>query len=130
VKGLKVVGVESPPFRPLTPKEEQTLLAKLKRLKVDLLWVGLGAPKQEKWMARMKGKINCTMLGVGAAFDYYAGTLPEAPRWMQSVALEWLYRLFHEPGRLWKRYFLTNSLFILLAPLEFLRLWPGRTKPS
>lgn len=74
-------------------------------------------------MAAMQGRMPCTMLGVGAAFDYYAGSLPEAPRWMQGLALEWLYRLLAEPKRLWKRYVLTNSLFLIVAPLELAGFW-------
>lgn len=119
-----VAGAGSPPFRPLRMAEEKALVAKLKRLKVDYLWVGLGAPKQECWMAAMRGRIPAVMLGVGAAFDFYAGRVAEAPRWMQRVGLEWLFRLAQEPGRLWKRYLLTNGAFLLLAPLELLGLWP------
>lgn len=75
-------------------------------------------------MAAMRGRIPAVMLGVGAAFDFYAGRVAEAPRWMQRVGLEWLFRLAQEPGRLWKRYLLTNGAFLLLAPLELLGLWP------
>jgi N-acetylglucosaminyldiphosphoundecaprenol N-acetyl-beta-D-mannosaminyltransferase len=102
------------------------LATRLKRAKASVLWVGLGAPKQELWMARMQGKLPLTMLGVGAAFDYYAGTRQEAPRWMQALALEWAYRLAQEPGRLWRRYLATNLAFLLLAPLELLGLWPRK----
>lgn len=125
---LKVAGAESPPFRALSSAEERAFVKKMKHLKVDLLWVGLGAPKQEIWMASMRGKLPCAMIGVGAAFDYYAGSLSEAPRWMQHFAMEWLYRLAHEPRRLWKRYFLTNTLFLVAAPLELLGLWPEKTR--
>ncbi len=121
---MAVAGVESPPFRPLSAAEEKALLGRLKRLKVDVLWVGLGAPKQERWMAAMKGRLPVTMIGVGAAFDYHAGSLAEAPRWMQRAGQEWAFRLMSEPGRLWKRYLSSNSLFLLLAPLELLGLWP------
>jgi N-acetylglucosaminyldiphosphoundecaprenol N-acetyl-beta-D-mannosaminyltransferase len=125
---MVVVGAESPPFRPLTVAEEKSLLSRLHRLKVDVLWVGLGAPKQEIWMHAMRRRLPVTMVGVGAAFDFYAGTVAEAPRWMQRTGLEWLYRLAKEPGRLWQRYLLTNSLFLLLAPLELLGLWRGDEK--
>jgi N-acetylglucosaminyldiphosphoundecaprenol N-acetyl-beta-D-mannosaminyltransferase len=121
---MTVAGAESPPFRPLTPAQEKALLARIKRLKVDVLWVGLGAPKQERWMAAMQGRLPATMVGVGAAFDYYAGSVAEAPRWVQKAGLEWAYRLKEEPRRLWRRYVLTNSLFLLLAPIELLGLWP------
>jgi N-acetylglucosaminyldiphosphoundecaprenol N-acetyl-beta-D-mannosaminyltransferase len=121
---MAVAGAEAPPFRPLKAAEEKALLARLKRLKVDVLWVGLGAPKQERWMAGMQGRLPATMVGVGAAFDFYAGTVPQAPRWMQRAGLEWAYRLMQEPQRLWRRYLASNSLFLLLAPLELLGLWP------
>jgi N-acetylglucosaminyldiphosphoundecaprenol N-acetyl-beta-D-mannosaminyltransferase len=124
VPGVLVAGVESPPFRPLEVAEEKALATRLRRLKVTVLWVGLGAPKQERWMHAMRGRLPATMVGIGAAFDYYAGTLAEAPGWMQRASLEWLYRLVKEPGRLWKRYLLTNSVFLALAPVELLGLWP------
>jgi N-acetylglucosaminyldiphosphoundecaprenol N-acetyl-beta-D-mannosaminyltransferase len=123
VPGVAVLGAESPPFRALSPTEERALIARLKKLKIGVLWVGLGAPKQEQWMAAMRGRIPAVMVGVGAAFDFYAGTVSEAPRWLQGLGLEWLYRLAKEPGRLWKRYLLTNSLFLILAPFELLGWW-------
>jgi N-acetylglucosaminyldiphosphoundecaprenol N-acetyl-beta-D-mannosaminyltransferase len=126
---MTVAGAEAPPFRPLSAAEEKALLARIKRLKVDVLWVGLGAPKQERWMAAMQGRLPATMVGVGAAFDYYAGTVAEAPRWVQRAGLEWAYRLKEEPRRLWRRYLLTNSLFLWLAPVELLGLWPRRSAP-
>lgn len=126
---MSVAGAEAPPFRPLTAAEERALIAKLKRLKVGTLWVGLGAPKQERWMAAMRGRIPATMLGVGAAFDFYAGSVAEAPRWMQGAGLEWLFRLVQEPGRLWRRYLSTNLAFLALAPIELLGLWPRDGRP-
>jgi N-acetylglucosaminyldiphosphoundecaprenol N-acetyl-beta-D-mannosaminyltransferase len=127
---MTVAGAESPPFRPLNAEEEKALLSRIRRLKVDVLWVGLGAPKQECWMAAMQGRLPATMVGVGAAFDFYAGTVAQAPRWMQQAGLEWAHRLVQEPRRLWKRYLLCNSLFLLLAPLELLGLWPqAEAKP-
>jgi N-acetylglucosaminyldiphosphoundecaprenol N-acetyl-beta-D-mannosaminyltransferase len=123
-RNMVVAGAETPPFRALTVKEEKALLARIKRLKVDVLWVGLGAPKQELWMHAMRQRLPLTMVGVGAAFDFYAGTVAEAPRWMQAMGLEWLHRLATEPRRLWKRYLVGNGLFLLLAPVELLGLWP------
>jgi N-acetylglucosaminyldiphosphoundecaprenol N-acetyl-beta-D-mannosaminyltransferase len=124
--GLKVAGFESPPFRPLSSAESKTLKAKLKRLKVDVLWVGLGAPKQELWMHASNGSLALTQLGVGAAFDYFAGTRAEAPAWMRQLGLEWAYRLLQEPRRLWRRYLVSNLAFLALAPFELLGLWPQR----
>ena len=79
----------------------------------DIVWVGLGSPKQDKWMAAHRGKIRGVMLGVGAGFDFHAGTVKRAPKWMQKMHLEWLYRLFSDPKRLFKRYLVTNTKFIL-----------------
>jgi N-acetylglucosaminyldiphosphoundecaprenol N-acetyl-beta-D-mannosaminyltransferase len=81
----------------------------------DFVWIGLGAPKQERWMASHQGKLNGLMVGVGAAFDYCAGNIKRAPKWMQRFGLEWLYRLVQDPKRLFKRYFVTNTKFILNA---------------
>jgi N-acetylglucosaminyldiphosphoundecaprenol N-acetyl-beta-D-mannosaminyltransferase len=117
--GLKVAGAESPPFRALTTRETSRLTRRLRSRRVAVLWVGLGAPKQEKWMAAMKGKIPCTMVGVGAAFDFFAGTVAEAPRLWQKLGLEWFYRLAMEPGRLWKRYLQTIPIFLLLFLVQY-----------
>lgn len=126
VPGARIAGLASPSAAEVTAGSGKALAAKLKRSKATVLWVGLGAPKQEQWMQRMRGQLPVTMVGVGAAFDYHAGTQAQAPRWMQRLALEWLFRLFNEPGRLWKRYLLTNTAFLLLAPIELLGLWPKR----
>ena len=124
-RGLQVAGHESPPMGPLDPLALKRLAAKLKRLKVDICWIGLGAPKQELAMELLRQSgAPCAMVGVGAAFDYFAGTKAEAPVWMQRLALEWLYRLSQEPGRLWKRYLSTNPSFVLLMPWEFWGLSP------
>lgn len=109
---LKVAGTYSPPFRKLKHKEEQQMLYKINSCKPDLLFVALGCPKQEFWMAQYKSKINACMLGVGQAFLVYAGMEKRLPQWARNYSLEWLYRLYQEPGRLWKRYLITNSLFI------------------
>jgi len=111
---LDVVGPYSPPFRPLTLDEDKQIINRINRMNPDFLWVGLGAPKQEFWMAEHLGKVNARiMLGVGAAFDFHAGTVSQAPAWMQKRGLEWLYRLSHDPKRLWYRYLYYNPLFVL-----------------
>ncbi|MEH2957044.1 WecB/TagA/CpsF family glycosyltransferase [Candidatus Merdisoma sp. JLR.KK006] len=109
-----VAGMYSPPFRQLTEEENKRITEEINLVKPDFVWVGLGAPKQELWMAEHKGKISGLMVGVGAAFDYFTGNIKRAPVWMQRCSLEWLYRLFQEPGRLWKRYFVTNLKFLWL----------------
>lgn len=110
--GIDIAGMYSPPFRPLTEEEDQAIVEKINEAQADFVWVGLGAPKQEKWMAAHQGKVHGLMVGVGAAFDFHAGTLARAPEWMQKSNLEWLFRLIMEPKRLFKRYFVTNSKFI------------------
>jgi N-acetylglucosaminyldiphosphoundecaprenol N-acetyl-beta-D-mannosaminyltransferase len=103
--GFKVVGMESPPFRPLTAEEDQAVVGRINKAAPDLVWVGLSTPKQERWMASHVGRIRVpAVLGVGAAFDIHAGTLRQAPVWIQRRGLEWLYRLYREPRRLWRRY--------------------------
>jgi N-acetylglucosaminyldiphosphoundecaprenol N-acetyl-beta-D-mannosaminyltransferase len=103
--GLQVAGTWSPPFRPLTPDEDEELVARINAAAPDLVWVGLSTPKQERWMAAHAGRLQApVLLGVGAAFDIHAGTLRQAPPWMQRSGLEWLYRLYREPRRLWRRY--------------------------
>lgn len=103
----------SPPFREATTEEDQCFIEKINSSGTAVLFVGLGCPKQEKWMLAHKGKINAVMVGVGAAFDYHAETIRRAPLWMQRNGLEWFHRLCSEPRRLWKRYLITNTLFIL-----------------
>ncbi len=110
--GINIKGMYSPPFRELSPEEDEEDIRKINESGADILWVGLGAPKQEKWMKAHKGKINAVMMGVGAGFDFHAGTIDRAPVWVQKIGLEWLYRLFQDPGRLFKRYFVTNTKFI------------------
>ena len=111
--GLCVAGYHSPPFRPLTSAEDAADIAAINAAEPDFVWVGLGMPKQEKWMVEHLGKINATaLIGVGAAFDFHAGTKPRAPVWMQRSGLEWLFRLMTEPRRLAHRYLIDNSLFI------------------
>ena len=111
--GLIVAGYRSPPFRPLTAAEDADDVAAINAARPDFVWVGLGMPKQEKWMVEHVGKIQATaLLGVGAAFDFHAGTKPRAPIWMQRSGLEWVFRLMTEPRRLAHRYLIDNTLFV------------------
>ena len=111
--GLKIVGGYAPPFRELSPAEEDDIAAEIDASGADVVWVGIGVPKQEKWMARMRDRLRAPVLvGVGAAFDFHAGLQPQAPDWMQRFGLEWAYRLAHEPRRLFKRYARYNPLFV------------------
>jgi N-acetylglucosaminyldiphosphoundecaprenol N-acetyl-beta-D-mannosaminyltransferase len=111
--GLKIVGGYAPPFRELTDAEQDSVAHDINRSGADVVWVGIGVPKQEKWMARMRERLDAPVLvGVGAAFDFHAGLVPQAPPWMQTLGLEWAYRLTHEPRRLWKRYLRYNPRFV------------------
>ena len=112
---VQIAGMYSPPFRTLTEDEDKDIVRNINESNADFVWIGLGAPKQEIWMANHQGKINGFMVGVGAAFDYYAGNIDRAPEWMQKHNLEWLYRLMQDPKRLFKRYFYTNTKFIYKA---------------
>ncbi|GJM57517.1 WecB/TagA/CpsF family glycosyltransferase [Erysipelotrichaceae bacterium 66-17] len=109
---IQIVGLYSPPFRKLTKEEDEKAIKFINTYNPDFVWIGLGAPKQEKWMADHLGKINGLMIGVGAGFDYFAGNIKRAPQWMQKRSLEWLYRLMQDPGRLFYRYLNTNTKFI------------------
>lgn len=113
--GVKIAGMISPPFRPLTEEENEEVVRRINDSGASVVWVGLGAPKQERWMYEQKGRIHALMLGVGAGFDFHAGTVKRAPSWMRRHYLEWLYRLTQDPKRLWKRYIKTNGKFILLS---------------
>lgn len=115
---MQVVGLVSPPYRPLTKEEDEEIIKQINDSGADFLWVGLGAPKQENWMAAHRGKVNCVMFGVGAAFDFHAGTIKRAPKWMRNHYLEWLFRLMQDPKRLWKRYVDTNVRFVGLVIKE------------
>jgi N-acetylglucosaminyldiphosphoundecaprenol N-acetyl-beta-D-mannosaminyltransferase len=117
---LKIAGLISPPFRTLTSAEDMAIIEQINTSGANVVWVSLGCPKQELWMAEHRGRINAVMVGVGAAFDYHAGTLKRAPLWMQHNGLEWFYRLVSEPERLWKRYLITNTLFVLKAIRQLL----------
>lgn len=110
--GIDIRGMYSPPFRALSEEEDRADVNLINGSGADIIWIGLGAPKQEKWMNAHKGEINGVMMGVGAGFDFHAGTIKRAPKWIQKIGLEWLFRLFQDPGRLFKRYFVTNGKFI------------------
>jgi N-acetylglucosaminyldiphosphoundecaprenol N-acetyl-beta-D-mannosaminyltransferase len=112
----------SPPFRKLTEVEQDAYIKMIHVAEINLLFVALGCPKQEKWMADMKGKINTCMIGIGGALPVFAGLQKHAPKWMQNTSLEWLCRLLQEPRRLFKRYFITNSIFIYVIIKEKLKL--------
>jgi len=121
--GLQISGTYSPPFRPLTDAERADVVAKMNESSTDIVWVGLSTPKQERWMAEFRQYLEAPVLiGVGAAFDFHAGTVRQAPRWMQPLCLEWLFRLLVEPRRLWKRYLVNNPQFIFSLAMQGLRL--------
>jgi N-acetylglucosaminyldiphosphoundecaprenol N-acetyl-beta-D-mannosaminyltransferase len=112
--GLKIVGGHCPPFRQLTDVEEDAIAGEINRSGADVVWVGIGVPKQEKWMARMRDRLEAPVLiGVGAAFDFHAGLVPQAPDSVQRLGLEWAFRLVQEPRRLWRRYLRYNPRFVL-----------------
>ncbi|WP_020532278.1 WecB/TagA/CpsF family glycosyltransferase [Flexithrix dorotheae] len=114
VPNLKIAGTYSPPFRNLSQEEKEDIIKMINDSEPDLLFVALGCPKQEKWMAEHMGKVNACMLGVGQAFLTYAGLEQRLPKWARNLSIEWMYRFYLEPKRLWKRYLVTNSFFILL----------------
>ena len=118
--GLQIAGGYSPPFRPETEEERDAIAAEINASGADIVWVGTGQPKQEKWMADMRDRLDAPILaGVGAAFDFHAGLVPQAPPWMQTGGLEWTFRLAHEPRRLWRRYARYNPRFVA----GFARQW-------
>ncbi len=118
--GIRIVGGYSPPHRPLTDEEQAAVIEEINRSHADVVWVGIGVPKQEKWMAQMRVHLEAPLLiGVGAAFDFHAGLVPQAPNWLQEAGLEWAYRLAQEPRRLWPRYVRYNPRFVA----AFARQW-------
>lgn len=119
---LSINYAYSPPFRPLSEDEWTKVVSDINQSGSRILFVGLGCPRQERWMAKHSKRSNTVMLGVGAAFDFLAGTVPEAPKWMQNAGLEWIFRLSQNPKRLWKRYAVTNSKFIGLLLLSLIRM--------
>ncbi len=121
--GLQIVGNYSPPFRPLTSREDRKVVDMINHAEPDIVWVGLSTPKQERWMAEHSGRLSAPVLiGVGAAFDFHTGRIRQAPKWMQKNGLEWLFRTMMEPRRLWRRYMSNNPGFIALVLLQLLGL--------
>jgi N-acetylglucosaminyldiphosphoundecaprenol N-acetyl-beta-D-mannosaminyltransferase len=119
--GIQIVGGYSPPFRPLTGEEEAAVVRQINEAQPDVLWVGIGVPKQERWMARMRDRLEVpVMCGVGAAFDFHAGRVSMAPRWMQDRGLEWTYRIAQEPRRLLPRYLYTNPRFLAAFARQYI----------
>jgi N-acetylglucosaminyldiphosphoundecaprenol N-acetyl-beta-D-mannosaminyltransferase len=118
---LQIAGAYAPPFRELTPEEERQDLDRIHQSGAAIVFVALGCPKQELWMARQQGRLQAVAIGVGAAFAFHSGEVRQAPLWMMAAGLEWLYRLAVEPKRLWKRYFINNPAFILLFGVQLLR---------
>ncbi|MGH9689391.1 MAG: WecB/TagA/CpsF family glycosyltransferase [Candidatus Acidiferrales bacterium] len=119
--GILIVGAYSPPFRPLTPGESSEIVDTINRAAPDVVWVGLSTPKQERWMHEHRSRLRVPVLvGVGAAFDINSGTKKQAPEWMREHGFEWLFRLVQEPRRLWRRYLVCGSQFVLLVAMEFL----------
>jgi N-acetylglucosaminyldiphosphoundecaprenol N-acetyl-beta-D-mannosaminyltransferase len=113
IPGVKIAGTYSPPFRPLTEEEDEAIVKRINESGAQLVWVGLSTPKQERWMAAHRARLTApAMFGVGAAFDFHAGLVPQAPPWMQRNGLEWFYRLTKEPKRLWRRYFQNNPAYL------------------
>lgn len=127
---LKVAYAWSPPFRALTPEEDDRVVREINASGARILFVGISSPKQDRWMAAHRGRIGAVMLGVGAAFDFLAGVKPQAPRWMQNAGLEWLFRLITEPRRLWRRYLRHNPRFVFLFGLQVLGLREFRPEGS
>ncbi len=117
--GLQVAGIESPPFCQLTPAEDQEMVERMRAARPDIVWVGIGSPRQERWMSDHLERLDVpALVGVGAAFDFLSGNKPQAPRWIQRSGLEWLFRLASEPRRLWKRYILGYPVFIWRVLLQ------------
>lgn len=123
--GLQIIGSSTPPFRALTPDEDEAMVAKIASMHPDVVWIGLSTPKQEYWMRDHVARIpGATLIGIGAAFDFYAGDVKRAPRWMHSSGLEWLHRLISEPRRLWRRYLVLAPRFVVLMARG--EVQPGR----
>lgn len=116
--GIQIAGMYSPPFRPLTEEEDREVVKMLNDAQADFIWIGLGAPKQERFMAAHQGQIHGLMVGIGAGFDYLAGNIKRAPQWMQDRSLEWFYRMLQDPKRLFWRYVRTNSIFVWQAMIK------------
>ena len=110
--GVEIVGAESPPFRPLTADEEARLVRRVNAARPDIVWVGLGTPRQDEFVDRFRDRLDAALIAVGAAFDFLAGTKRQAPPWLQDHGLEWVFRLATEPARLWRRYLIGNAVFL------------------
>ncbi len=120
--GIQIVGGFSPPHRPLTGEEQSAVVEEINRSRADVVWIGIGVPKQEKWMAQMRWQLEAPVLiGVGAAFDFHAGLVPQAPTWIQDFGLEWAFRLAHEPRRLGRRYIRYNPRFVYAFARQLVR---------
>lgn len=119
--GLQIAGAESPPFRPLSPEEDQAAIERINSSGAGLVFIGLGCPKQDHFAFEHRGSLRAVQLCVGAAFDFHAGAKPMAPEWMQRRGLEWLFRLYQEPRRLWRRYLTTNTLFVAKLAAAWIR---------
>jgi N-acetylglucosaminyldiphosphoundecaprenol N-acetyl-beta-D-mannosaminyltransferase len=118
--GIRIVGTYTPPFRQLSPTEMADLQSRLSQVAPDIIWVGLSTPKQEQFMWENISSLNCkVMVGVGAAFDIHTGHVNDAPNWIKNAGLQWLHRLCQEPSRLWKRYLINNSAFLIRIALQF-----------
>jgi N-acetylglucosaminyldiphosphoundecaprenol N-acetyl-beta-D-mannosaminyltransferase len=118
---LQVAYWYSPPFRPLTPEEDQQVVEDINRSGARILFIGLNSPKQDFWMAAHKGRLGAVTVGIGAAFDFLAGTKAQAPRWIMRIGMEWFFRLVTEPRRLWKRYLKHNPRFVVLFAAQLIR---------
>jgi N-acetylglucosaminyldiphosphoundecaprenol N-acetyl-beta-D-mannosaminyltransferase len=119
--GIQIAGAYSPPYRPLTPEEDREAVAMIEAARPDVLWIGLSTPKQERWMYDHRDRLTVpAVLGVGAAFDLNTGRLSQAPQWMRENGLEWLFRLWTEPRRLWRRYLVNGPLFVWNVGLELI----------
>jgi N-acetylglucosaminyldiphosphoundecaprenol N-acetyl-beta-D-mannosaminyltransferase len=128
--GLDIAGGYSPPFRPLTPEEQVRVVAEIDGSGAKVVWVGTGQPKQELWMSEMRPRLAAPLLvGVGAAFDFHAGIVSQAPAWMQRNGLEWVYRLSREPGRLWRRYLTQNPRFVMGFLRQYVHALRGTSEP-
>lgn len=123
---LKIAGSSAPPFRPLTAEETVADINRINESGSAIVFVALGCPKQEQWMAQQVGKIQGVMIGVGAAFAFHSKETSQAPRWLMKLGLEWLYRLTMEPRRLWRRYFINNPVFLILFALQLVKVSASR----
>lgn len=121
--GLEIAFSMSPPFVEMSAEEDAQVVDEINRSGARILFVGLGCPKQELWMYDHRKRIKVVMLGVGAAFDFHAGAKPQAPKWIQNIGLEWLFRLISEPRRLWKRYLYHNPRFVYFAAIDLLKYY-------